>query len=298
MILLFIKKALVENIRTNDRNNWNLNSNQFVNFASSLSNFFAQSGIMNKMTSNNQQSQLQPHPHVNNKFFMNPADVSLKNLSNCNNTSPRKGSASITNSIKEERFEDENLYKTLNDSLNLNDNSSMNLKLPLDILENSNNYILNLSNSNATKSIWNQSNKQTHILNNVLNSINENGNDSLSAGIGYPFNFNPNNSFDMQQDTHTTIHTPPLKTNTNFINHFGSSQMPKNINNQNHQFQHLFNQNRTNTNNSRKSNHQQHHHHHHHHQNQSNTNNPLFSSKSYNVESEEEEDFVNWDNLL
>jgi len=262
------------------------------------------------MASNNlhnqqqQQSQLQPHPHVNNKFFMNPEDAAIKNLSTSNNTSPKKGA---TVNVKEERFDDENLYKTLNDSLNLSDNSSMNLKLPIDILDNSsNNYILNLSNSNNPKPVWTQPNKQNHILNNVLNSIADNGNDSISAGIGYPFSFNPNNSFDMQQDTHATIHTPPLKTNSNFINHFGNgSHTSKSSNNQNHNFQHLFNQNRTNNNNinhHRKSN-NHHHHHNNHHQNQNhnhtntNTNNPLLSSKSYNVESDEEDD-VNWDNLL
>ena len=45
-------KDLVENIRTGEKNNWNLNSNEFVNFASSLSNFLAQSGITQKNTNN------------------------------------------------------------------------------------------------------------------------------------------------------------------------------------------------------------------------------------------------------
>lgn len=40
--------ALVDNLRTGEKNNWNLSSNEFINFASSLSNFLAQSGKMHK----------------------------------------------------------------------------------------------------------------------------------------------------------------------------------------------------------------------------------------------------------
>jgi len=36
-------QELIVNMKTADRNNWNLSSDQFVNFASSLSNFLAQS---------------------------------------------------------------------------------------------------------------------------------------------------------------------------------------------------------------------------------------------------------------
>ena len=46
-------KSLVESIRCGDKNNWNISSNQFANLASSLSNFFAQSGIMQKVNNSN-----------------------------------------------------------------------------------------------------------------------------------------------------------------------------------------------------------------------------------------------------
>ena len=41
--------ALVENIRLKDKDNWNLSSDQMINFASSLRNFFTQSGLMQKV---------------------------------------------------------------------------------------------------------------------------------------------------------------------------------------------------------------------------------------------------------
>ena len=46
---MFVFKALMENIRSNDKNNWNLSTDQFFNLASSLKNFFAQSGIMHRI---------------------------------------------------------------------------------------------------------------------------------------------------------------------------------------------------------------------------------------------------------
>ncbi len=54
-ILINFFPDLVENIRTGEKNNWNLNSNEFVNFASSLSNFFAQSGRINQRSNTNEQ---------------------------------------------------------------------------------------------------------------------------------------------------------------------------------------------------------------------------------------------------
>ena len=255
---------------------------------------------MNKMaTHNNQpsQHQLQPHPHVNNKFFMNPEDAALKNSSNTSsNISPKKPSNTNTPTIKEENFENENLYKTLNDSLNLSDNGSMNLKLPLDILENANNFVLNLSNSNQPKSGWHHSNKSANNQNHIHESAHPNNiNDSLAI-IGHADNFNMTNSGDMQ-DTHASINTPPLKTNNNFSNYFGSHihKSPNPVmNNHNHHFLNAFNPSRINSINSNFShrkpiNNQNNHH--------NANNNPLLSSKSFNVDSEEE-DFVNWDNLL
>lgn len=42
--------ALLENIKTGEKNNWNLSSSQYVNLASSLSTFIAQSSMKNRIT--------------------------------------------------------------------------------------------------------------------------------------------------------------------------------------------------------------------------------------------------------
>lgn len=42
----------MENIRVKDKDNWNLSSGQFLNLASSLRNFFSQSGLMHKQKVN------------------------------------------------------------------------------------------------------------------------------------------------------------------------------------------------------------------------------------------------------
>jgi hypothetical protein len=43
----------MDNIRVKDKDNWNLNSEQFLNLASSLKTFFAHSGIMQKVNYKN-----------------------------------------------------------------------------------------------------------------------------------------------------------------------------------------------------------------------------------------------------
>ena len=43
----------MENIRVKDKDNWNLNSSQFLNLASSLKNFFTHSGLMQKVNCKN-----------------------------------------------------------------------------------------------------------------------------------------------------------------------------------------------------------------------------------------------------
>lgn len=73
---------MVENIRTGDKNNWNLSSNEFVSLASSLSNFFAQSGIMqkanlhqNNIVQSDQQINLQNQNLQNNTTSKNSFDI-------------------------------------------------------------------------------------------------------------------------------------------------------------------------------------------------------------------------------
>ena len=237
--------------------------------------------------------------HVNNKYFSNPDESASKS----NNTNAKKTAATTnshasvntltantTSTIKQESFFDP--HKTsMNDSLNLNESCSLNLKLPMDILDNSNNFALNLSNKTL----------DMNILGSVLNESHNGANDSLGMITG-SFNFGPMGSFDVQ-DTHASVHTPTLKTeaNNNFSNFF-ESHLHKNIQQQN--FPNAFNQNRNNQNSTAHNN--NHHHkstpnnHNINHNNQQqhhSHDNPLLLHKGFNGDSEEE-DYVNWDNLL
>lgn len=55
LLKLFILIDLVENMKSGDKNNWNMSSDQFVNFASSLSSFLAQSIKLQKTGNGNDQ---------------------------------------------------------------------------------------------------------------------------------------------------------------------------------------------------------------------------------------------------
>jgi len=92
-------QQLIVNMKTADRNNWNLSSDQFVNFASSLSTFLAQSIKMQKAdTSNNYE-----------------ANVALL----------KTELASFTTDAKKEPYADMSVNINLNDSQ---------LKLPMEII--------------------------------------------------------------------------------------------------------------------------------------------------------------------
>ena len=84
--IITMNKGLIENMRSGDKNNWNMSSNQFVNFASSLSSLLAQSvkGHRNPADPPGKHKDLSVNLNLNDSQLKLPIEV-LNSL--CNSTS-------------------------------------------------------------------------------------------------------------------------------------------------------------------------------------------------------------------
>ena len=124
---------MVENIRTGEKNNWNLNPNEFVNFASSLSNFLAQSSKIQKNIITE-----------TNSGFAEPqkikTDYEIINKNNVLSEKQTENNELIKNNKNSMLF----YPKDMNLSLNLNDSQ---LQLPIEILNSLNESIVKNTNT-------------------------------------------------------------------------------------------------------------------------------------------------------
>ena len=114
---------MVENIRTGEKNNWNLNPNEFVNFASSLSNFLAQSSKIQK-----------------NIITETNSEFAEPNKNNVLSEKQTENNEFIKNNKNGMLF----YPKDMNLSLNLNDSQ---LQLPIEILNSLNESIVKNTNT-------------------------------------------------------------------------------------------------------------------------------------------------------
>lgn len=284
---------LVENMKSGDKNNWNMSSDQFVNFASSLSNFLAQSVRHKKNTLDSNDPQ-QLSNHENNVKLLK---TELANINRSVKQEPN--SQDQQNSMKHSNQHGSDLCV----NINLNDSQ---LKLPMEIINNlsMSSSHLNMNNDHKFNNDSNEhmlidnnyrlnpTNNNNHKPTNSFSVINNTFHNQMSTFSAFDNSGFMQSSFSsdnqsspstplalnvmLNQQHHNSPSSPTINSLTN-VNQPNNHNLTNHLRISNSQFNQIQQNNNQLINNSNKSN-------------------PLLNSR-YNNESDED-DFIDWENLL
>lgn len=209
-------KSLVDNIRSGDKNNWNISSDQFANLASSLSNFFAQSGKIQKLNgctniSNQLQNKLQ-----NSLFLEDPkledykTNVSTNNINNSFNQFINNQIKSNTHAgqLPNSNLKSQNLSKlnTVPENESFGIKNSFNFTMPslssfdFSNLRESTSFSTLNQNNNAHLGVVGSS---SSFINNKTLSNNNNNNQSQNKSRHHHHHHNNNNHTNYHHNHHT-----------------------------------------------------------------------------------------------